>query len=233
MVTYSQVQEELAKATVGFAIGLCPKDDCPDTNQMYEYMCQGFEGSSRYCTPENIAEDYERFGRSQVEVEFREDYRLYVPEESICEDALLDLGRKYQDIALFHSWMGMMVDPELEWAHHMRRVGEHHDECKAVFCTEFKTGKELRICTDENVDWVTLKYDFESTRIGESIGLGGKPARITLRERVCDEQPNLCGLEIDAEFERIGKQYVIDELAEITGYYTHPESCLFMEALAD
>ena len=78
-----------------------------------------------------------------------------------------------------------------------------------------------------------LKRDFESTRIGDAIFHGEVPLRSTLRGRVCEENENLCGLEVDAEFERKGREYVTDELVNIQSYYTRPESCLFMDAVAD
>jgi hypothetical protein len=101
-----------------------------------------------------------------------------------------------------------------------------------MFCAEFYTGEELKICSG-NVDLDSLKRDFDSTRIGDAIFNEEMPLRSTLRGRVCEEDLNLCGLEVDAEFERKGREYVIEELVHIQSYYTRPESCLFMDAVAD
>ena len=128
-------------------------------------MCNELDhGDGRYCVSDYIDEDYMRFGRRQVEVEFEEDYRIYVPETSECIiTELYSVAEMYRELALKHSWMGMMLDPELEWANHMRG-GDLDDECQAMFCTEFHNLNETR-CS-EDINWVSLKEDFESNRIG-------------------------------------------------------------------
>ena len=58
-----------------------------------------------------------------------------------------------------------MLEPELEWAKHMRDE-DSDDECLAMFCAEFNTGE--RICST-NVNWFDLKKDFDTTKIGEAV----------------------------------------------------------------
>ena len=117
---------------------------------MHEAMCQHLEqGEGRYCDAANIEEDFNKFGRRQVEVEFEEDYRLYVPETAECQPELTEMSHLYRELALKHSWMGMILDPKLEWAKHMRD-DDSEDQCEAMFCAEFKNGG--RLCS-ESVGW--------------------------------------------------------------------------------
>ena len=98
-----------------------------------------------------------------------------------------------------------------------------------MICGEFEKG---RACSWQlGVD--DLEDDFNTTRIGHSVTNSYRHLRHTYRDEVCEMIPNLCGQALDAEFERKGKQYVIDQLVKIDTYYTHAEGCFFMNALAE
>ena len=73
-----------------------------------------------------------------------------------------------------------------------------------------------------------IQDDFEFGRFGRRTSTVAKPSRLRLREDIC-EQLNICGDELEQEFDRYGREYIEQEIVSITTSF-NKSGCSLLEA---
>ena len=173
----------------------------------------------------NINDDYKRWGGRLVAAEFE---GVYTPdvlesEKAECQGELMMYAQKYSKAAYFNSWLAMILDPEMEW----RTDSRLQDHCKATICWDLFNDNQEAECK-QDITYSQIKVDLDAMNPSAALGWDD-PTTPELMEKICEER-GLCAQEIQAEYDRVGRQRVLEN-GEIKATFGDSEGCMFMEAL--